>query len=198
VVVLAVAASTAQAAQAKPACPTLTDEAGDAGAFGYHVQQDVSDITSVDVSTGNKTLTASVTVVGEPVNNEPGVSRLYEVHFDTGERGYVLRASLGNGETRFQLVVNDHLADSGLGTTVEHFQPLKAVQGHVAGHTVTISAPLDRDLPLLGRRVNVFGRTLIAEANEVSAGGMRTPQGVVAGLDGTDVGSFRVGDRGCA
>src|SRR3954454_7736073 len=103
VIVLALAAATAHGAQARPACPTLTDDAGDTGAFGWHVQEDASDITSATVSTTTNTLTASVTVVGQPVNNEPGMSRIYEVYLDTGEGDYVLRGTLGNGESLFQL-----------------------------------------------------------------------------------------------
>ena len=150
-VVLALAASTAQGAQAKQACPTLTDDAGDTNVLGFQVQQDTSDITSASVSTANKTLTAKVTVVGQPVNNEPGVSRLYDIYFDNGEGDFVLRGTLGNGENLFQLVTHTQLADAGPGVgTADHWQAGKTLQGRVHDHTVTISAPLDRDfLPTL-------------------------------------------------
>ena len=197
-VVLALVAAMAQGADAKPACPTLTDDAGDTNAFGYHLDQDASDVTSVAVSTAGRTLTASLTMVGRPVNDEPGVSRRYEVYFDTGEGDYVLRATLGNGESVFDLMTHAQVADSGLGTTADHWQAGKTIQGHVRDHTVTISAPLDRDLPLLGHRVGVSAEAWVAVANDVSAGGMRTPDGVAVGIDGTDARTFHVGDRGCA
>ena len=197
-VVLALAASTAQGAQAKQACPTLTDDAGDTNVLGFQVQQDTSDITSASVSTANKTLTAKVTVVGQPVNNEPGVSRLYDIYFDNGEGDFVLRGTLGNGENLFQLVTHTQLADAGPGVgTADHWQAGKTLQGRVHDHTVTISAPLDRDLPLLGRRVHVSASTWIATANDLSVGGTRTPDGVAMGVDVSEARDFRAGDRGC-
>ncbi|MDX6200054.1 MAG: hypothetical protein QOJ79_3205 [Actinomycetota bacterium] len=195
---LVLAASTAHGAQARQGCPTLTDDKGDTGALGFHVPSDASDLTSVDVSTSRTMLTASLTVVGQPVNNEPGMSRIYDVYFETGENDYVLRGTLGNGESLFQLVSHSLVADTGLGTTADHWQSGKAIQGHVHGHTVTINAPLDRDLPLLGHRVQVSAEAWIAAANDISVAGTRSPDGVAVGVDGTEARAFRVGDRGCA
>jgi hypothetical protein len=195
---LALAASTAHVAQAAQGCPTLTDEKGDTGALGYRFQADASDLTSVNVATTRSTLTVSLTVVGQPVNNEPGISRIYDVYFETGESDYVLRATLGNGESLFQLVSHSQVADSGLGTTADHWQSGKTIQGHVHDHTVTISAPLDRDLPLLGRRVGVSAEAWIAAANDIAVGGVRSPDGAAVGVDGTEARPFHIGDRGCA
>jgi hypothetical protein len=196
-VVLALAASTAQGASARPTCPTLLDDAGDTGALGYPIADDAADLTQVDISTQNRVLTATLTVSGQPVNDDPGIWRQYDVSFGTSEGDWVLRGTLGNGENRFELVSHEQVVDGGLGASVEHWQPTKSLQGRVGRHTVTISAPLARDLPLLGRRVDVYGRTWLATANSISAGGMRTPDGVAMGIDVTEVRSYRVGDRGC-
>jgi hypothetical protein len=185
-------------AQAKPACPTIVDPAGDTGIiFGPAVPDDAADITAVDVSSTKAALTVRMTIVGDLVNNDPVRSRLYEVYFDTGEISYVLRASLGNGETRYDLVGNTTTADPGAGAAAQHWGSIKSIRGETRQHTVTIIAPLDKDLPIGGRRLSVFGRTWMSFANEVSVGGSRTPQGVSATLDETETTNFRVGDAGC-
>ena len=196
-VTLAVGALVAPGAAAGPACPTLADEAGDTVTFGgVPLAEDVSDITAVDISSTKQLLTVRVKVVGQPVDSDPARSRLYEVYFDTGEGSYVLRGTLGNGESRFDLVSNVKPVESE-GTSANTWRVVKSIQGRVGPHAVTITAPLNRELPLLGRRVDVFARTWVSVANEVAVGGARTPQGLSSTLDDTEARSFRVGDRGC-
>ncbi|MDP9100884.1 MAG: hypothetical protein M3N21_01905 [Actinomycetota bacterium] len=196
-VALALVMSTAHGAKAMPSCPFLTDPAGDPGVMGVPIQDDASDITVVNVSTRHKTLTASISVVGRPVNNDPGISRRYEVYLATGEATYVLRATLGNGASLFELVSNAQVADSGLGASLQSWQGQKSIQGGVSAHVVAISASLDRELPLFGRRVDVFARTWLAAANDVPAAGRTSPDGIAASVDATDTRRYRVGDPGC-
>lgn len=195
VIVLGLAASTAQVAQAKQGCPTLRDAARDTGAFGHRFQEDASDITSVRVSTVKSTLTAAITVVGQPASADQTVSRRYEVYFATAEGGdYVLRGTLGKDGSRFQLVT--HRATTAPdGSTVNRWERGKAIQGRVQGSTVTITAPLDRDLPLLGQEVDVRATTWIADGISVAGGAV---EGASMSVDKTDSRAFRVGDRGCA
>lgn len=194
IAVLALLASTGHAAQAKQACPTLKDISGDTGAFGYHVQDDATDITALKVSTTKQVLTAAINVVGQPANNDPGVSRRYEVYFDTLEGTYVLRGTLGNGQSRFQLVQHTAVGTP-QGSSVESWQRGKTLQGSVNGNTVTITAPLDRDLPLMNMDVDVSARTWIADGISVGEGAF---EGASIGVDKAGTRTIRVGDPGCA
>jgi hypothetical protein len=192
--VLGLAMSGAHMAQAKQGCPTLTDAAGDTGAFGYHVQDDATDITAVKVSTNKKLLTAALTVVGKPVADEQGVARRFEVYLETAEQGdYVLRGTIGNGQSRFQLVTHQ-ATETPQGSTVNEWQRGKAIEGRVSGNTVTITAPLDQDLPLLGQKVQVSATTWISDGLSVAG----AAEGASVGVDKAGTRAFRVGDRGCA
>jgi hypothetical protein len=183
------------AAHASPRCPSIADEAGDTG-FVVGIADDANDLTAVNLSSSTKQLAVSLTVVGQPGGAETGTARVYEVYFDTGEGSYAFRASLGNVESRYELVSNARTDVPG--GSVNSFSTIKSINGRVGQHVVAMTASLDRDLPLLGRRVTVFARTwrLVGEAVDVA--GTRTPSGLTWTLDDTDAVGFRVGDRGCA
>jgi hypothetical protein len=180
-------------ASARPSCPTVADDAGDTANI-VPIADDPSDITSIDISSSRTALTARMSVVGQPTDDEAATGRMYEVYFSTGEGSYVLRATLAMGETRYELATSSSAAETG-SASAGTWHVVKPVAGRVGSHSVTVTAALDHDLPLLGRRVDVFGRVW----REVG-GSIPTPEGddgFIATLDDTDEAPFRVGDAGC-
>jgi hypothetical protein len=189
----AVVAPSAQATAAR--CPTITDDAGDSG-FVAPIPDADADLTAVDVSSSKRELTARLTIVGQPTLGEPASGHVYDVYFDTGEGSYVFRASLANGEARYELLTYA-VTDSGAGAGLVSFQPAKNLSGRLGSQTITMTAPLAKDLPLAGRSVTVFGRTWRSAADAMPLAGTRGPYGVNMTLDDTDEAPFRVGDAGC-
>ena len=180
----------------KTGCPTVADPAGDTAVpfVNAPYPDDAGDISAINVSTTRTSIVGSVQVVGTLDNSAPVRGHMYEVYLDNGEESWTLRASLTDGETRYELMYNGR-TDAGAGSA-NSWQHLDDLTGSVSAHQVRIVLPLSR-LPLRGHRVTVFGRTWSTVANAEQVGPTRLPEGLSTTLDESDQATFRVGDRGC-
>ena len=186
-------------------CPTIQDRAGDASSHGQHDQ--ALDITAVEVDITPRQVTATLRLAGKPDPASVGSGRKLEVYFTVPEQGtFVLRATVGNGQERYELIDNTTYASSPDNGGAPHgsaqsWTYVRDLSGRLGPNSVTIVAQQPRDLPLNGG-ATVFGRTwvTVADTQPVEAAGVRAwgNGGVAAGVDNSAQVELRFSPRqGC-
>jgi hypothetical protein len=170
----------AVAAPADGRCPTMRDVTGDA-ALGPIEADAALDLAAIELTVDQSQITAKLRLMGQPDAATVGKGQYYEVYLHAPEGAtYLLRASLGNTQARYELLT--HTATG----PAEQWEHVRDVTGRVERNSVVISASRPRDLLVHGSG-QVWGQTWMTAADApMAVAGLHTPRGFAAGVDQTE------------
>lgn len=158
---LACAPGAATAAPRRTSCKLITDDTGDTSSPAPDAALDAQlDITSADVATGSKYLTAVVRV-DQLTNSDPAnpQGRIYEFDFTAKEKNFILLGSLLPGGNTFEVYISDSRFEEGQGGA-RAATGIGEAMGFIdtKGKEIRITAPLSVFAPYakLSRGVSLY------------------------------------------
>ena len=174
----AAAAPLAHASSARPACDLVTDPSGDVILAAPGVANGDYDITSADVATDKRHLTAVIRLSSlAPEDTASPAARDYEFAFTANGHSFGLEAALLTGGVSFDAVVYDTTAPGGrTGTAIGE------ITGIVdsAHHEIRMTAPLSLFAPYASFKQTYLDGFNVTSARAVGHSGTATPDGRVS------------------